>query len=141
MILFHISTKTAVHGCLQPCHLCVRHKMCAGTCQVELLGPSTASGSNCKILHGKDDVRQWLRWRLLQVRCRRTRDEADLTVAQVRTAEAEFFCTSPDFGASPSCPTGVPALVEKLESLQWKVYKRLLPSPPSQVLSWYIGTA
>ena len=68
----------------------------------------------------------------VQVRCRK-RDELDLTDAEMRKVEAEWFSNSSDFGASPPCSTGVPALVAKLEDLQWNVYKRVLPGLRGQV--------
>ena len=74
----------------------------------------------------------------LQVRCRK-RDEADLTDAEMRQVEADWFRNSADFGASPPCYTGVPALVAKLEELQWNVYKRVLPGLRSQVGSWLLA--
>lgn len=46
--------------------------------------------------------------------------------AEIRQLETKFFQDDPDFNPPP-CGVTLPSLVQKLEELQWEVYKKYLP--------------
>ncbi len=52
--------------------------------------------------------------------------EIGLSDAEIRQLEAKFFESSQDFNPPP-CGLTLPRLVQKLEELQWDVYRKYLP--------------